>query len=256
MPKPLPDELEQRDAIHIDLRADPEKDGWEGYASTWWTVDSYGTAMAPGAFKKTVKERASELFVLWNHDPNAIIGEPLSLKEDKTGLFTDTAAITEVQIGADALAYVRRLGDRLGMSIGFNTIRDRSGEDDDPLDYSTAPEWAKKMPKNEVRVITEARLWEYSLVTFPANRKARPTNVRADVEADLIQSLMEELRAGTLSDERLAALSDLVAAYQEAAAPVQDEEPEPRTAPKARRDVLIELAALEAQYGRYAELSA
>ena len=34
-----------------------------GYLSTFWVVDSYGTAFALGAFDKTLRERGGKLFL-------------------------------------------------------------------------------------------------------------------------------------------------------------------------------------------------
>lgn len=243
----IPDTYERRDAVALDLRADSDTDGFDGYASTYWTVDSYGTAVAPGAFNKTVRDRSSDVLVLWQHDPGTIIGVPTKLTpKDKTGLYTETDVVTEVRSGEEALAYLRR-GVPLGMSIGFQTVRDRSGEDSDPLDFSTAPDWVKKLPKNEIRVITELKLWEYSLVTFAANAAAKPTNVRSEVMTDLLPSLLDDLRTGSLDADQLALIDDLVAARQDAA---PDSSKRPRTSEaEARRNRDAEMAFLFAGLG-------
>lgn len=241
----IPDSYEVRDLVPLDTRADSGRDGFDGYASTHWVVDSYGTVVAPGAAKKSIRERAGEVLVLWQHDPATIIGVPSELKEDKTGLYTETDVITEIQAGTDALAYLRR-GVPLGMSIGFNTVRDRSAEDGDPLDFSVAPDWAKKLPRSDIRVITEYKLWEYSLVTFAANRKAKPTNVRADVIADLLPSLLDDLRAGRLSADQLALIDQIVAARTDAGP--GSETPPPTSTSEARQlttELELMLASLD-----------
>ena len=70
----------------FDVRAvDPDRPGFSGYASTFWTVDTYNTAMAPGAFKRTLKHRGDTRVLLWQHDPDKPIGKTTTLKEDKTG---------------------------------------------------------------------------------------------------------------------------------------------------------------------------
>lgn len=227
----IPDSYEVRDLVPLTVRADAASDGFDGYASTHWAVDSYGTAVAPGAAKKSIRERAGEVLVLWQHDPATIIGVPTELKEDKTGLYTETDVITEIQAGSDALTYLRR-GVPLGMSIGFNTVRDRSAEDSDPLDFSVAPDWAKKLPRSEIRVITEYKLWEYSLVTFAANKHAKPTNVRADLLADLLPTLLDDLRAGRCTPEQLALVDQIVAARTDAG-PGSETDP-PTSTPEAR----------------------
>jgi uncharacterized protein len=243
MPPRIPDSYEVRDFVALDLRASDDKDGFDGYASTHWAVDSYGTAMAPGAAKKSIKERAGQVLVLWQHDPATIIGVPSTLKEDRTGLYTETDVITQVQAGADALSYLRG-GVPLGMSIGFQTVRDRSGEDNDPLDFTHAPDWAKKLPKSEIRVITEYKLWEYSLVTFAANAQAKPTKIRSELDADTLSLLLDDLRAGRLDAEWLALVDQIVAARQDAGP--GGETPPPTSEDEARRHAVdLELTLLE-----------
>jgi hypothetical protein len=196
----------------FDFRATPDVDGFEGYASTWWTVDSYGTAFAPGAFRKTIKERKERIPVLWNHNPDAPIGRHLDLREDKHGLYANIGIADD---GAEGSVLLKRLrfGVPLGMSFGFRTVKDRSATDDDQFDLSQMP----NLKAGDVRVITETAYWESSPVTFPANDAATISAVRSDREIDALSSLLDALTSGTLDTDQRALVAQIVAAWGDGA---------------------------------------
>ena len=224
-----------------DLRAADDGAGFSGYASHFWSVDSYMTAVKPGAFRKTIRERGEKTPILWQHDAYAPIGRPSELKEDKTGLRFDAHISEGTTYGRDAMTLLRD-GVPLGMSFGFETIKDRAATTDDPHDFTNY-----KAKPEDIRVIEEVRLWEISLVTFPANEMAAIADVRAVAEADALASLIEHVRGGSLSDDHAALVADLVAAWGERA------EPEPSAgtplpeeqARRRNRDIEIAL-----EYGR------
>jgi HK97 family phage prohead protease len=111
-------QLEHRTTFDIELRADKDdgaSGGFAGYAATFNRVDSYGTAFAPGAFEKTLKERGDKVPVLYNHDKNANVGVPELLEVDKTGLRVEARLFDD---GAEGTVLLKRLrqGARFGMS--------------------------------------------------------------------------------------------------------------------------------------------
>lgn len=267
MAKPIPTEFEKRDALAADesgevvLRAataddDGETSGFEGYVSTWMTVDSYATAFAPGAFRKSIRDKgADRIPVLWQHWPDVPIGYHRSLKEDKTGLYVNAVLIDDDAEGTTALKRLRG-GVPFGLSFGFVTRKDRSATDDDELDFSVAPDWAKKLPREDIRVIETVQYWESSPVTFAANPMAQPSKIRARVEAEFFSTLLDATRAGTLTPDQRADIERFVTSWREATEPDSDTGA-PFIAPKARRrDHLVELAALTARYGNLLELTA
>lgn len=203
-------EIEYRTFTDLDIRAADDVPGFSGYASHWWSADSYWTAMAPGAFKKSIRERGDRIPVLAQHDPGKPIGYHRSLKEDKTGLAVDVALVDD---GSDGSVTMKRLrgGIPFGLSFGFQTVKDRSAEDDDPIDVS---QLGKGVKASDIRVITEVKLWETSVVTFPANEAATINAVRHQQSIDYLSTLIESMRAGTASDDQLAQIEQLVTAYQ------------------------------------------
>ena len=237
----------------VDVRATDDGDGFDGHASTWWVVDSYGTAMKPGAFRKTLKERGDRIPLLWQHWPDVPIGRPTELKEDKTGLSFRASVTTDTRAGAEAMALLRD-DVPLGMSFGFQTIKSRPIEDGDAdkLDFSQADAfYTSKEGREYVRIIEEVKLWEISLVTFPANEASLISAVRNDLEADTLSSLLDAIKTGRLDESRTALLAQIVAAWQERAEPVAEviPDPLPLTPDKARRDrdIAIVMATVKAR---------
>ncbi len=239
-------EIEKRSSL--DVRLNEHVDGFSGYASTFWVADSYGTAMAPGSFKKSIRERGDKIVVLWNHNSDHAVGKHLSIKEDKKGLAVDIGIADDGDAGSVLLKRLR-FGVPLGMSFGFQRIKSRSGTDDDPIDLSQLPSGVKK---SEIEVYTENAYWESSAVTFPANLSATIDTIRSDQDIERLAALsqtLEDLRTGALNaeDGRWTLLQELVAALNERSEP----EPGPLvTTPlpdvNARRnDILAQIALAE-----------
>lgn len=251
MPKPIepkPD-IQYRTA-EVRALADGSE-GFDGHASTWGVVDSYGTAMKFGAFKKTLKERGDRIPLLLQHDPWTPIGKPTELKEDKTGLAFKAEVVTETQAGAEAMALLRA-GVPLGMSFGFQTVKSRAYEEADEswLDWSQADSFYKSKDGREyVRIIEEVRLWEISLVTFPANEAATISAVREQQLAAAIPSLLDSIRSGTLTAEQRADIEQLVAAWnaRAGAADTQVQHSTPDEATRRANTLSITLALATAQ---------
>jgi uncharacterized protein len=127
-----------------------------GYASVFNQksddLGGFREIVKPGAFSKTISE--SDIRALFNHDPNYVLGRKktgtLELSEDEHGL---RIAINppETTWAKDLLTSIRR-GDIDQMSFGFKTIKD---------------DWEKRDGEN-IRSLSEVRLFDISPVTFPA----------------------------------------------------------------------------------------
>lgn len=140
---------------------------FSGYGSMFNNVDLDRDVIAPGAFTKTLgKKGPQKIKLLWQHDPAQPIGIWEQMQEDAKGLkVTGRLLINQGVPKADEAYALLKAGALDAMSIGFS-IPTGGWEYDD----------AKR-----VRVIKEADLWEISLVTFPANPKARISSVKANV---------------------------------------------------------------------------
>ena len=158
----------------------------EGYASVFGNIDSAGDIIAPGAFKRTLaswQAKARPIPVLWQHDAYDPIGVTETISEDGKGLHVKARLITTVQRAKDAhaLAEAGALG---GLSIGFSVPKLAS--DGEPA--------ITRDDQSGAQVFREVRLWEYSLVTFPANEEATITTVKNHEWADDLTTVLAEVR--------------------------------------------------------------
>lgn len=238
------------DPRQIEYRAaDPDVQADEGivsgYLSANWVVDSYGTAFTPSAWTKTINERGDKFFLLYQHSPSDAIGKLANVATDDIGLKHSSQIVDDDDKGTVVLKRLRA-GVPFGHSVGFRTLYERPAKDDDPLIFTdNSPEWAKRFPE-EVWVIEEAKLYEGSIVTFPANDLAIITDVRADLEAQTLTQTLEALRDGRLTPAQRALIAEIAAAWQ--AAPELHAQP-PRTDDEARADRERTLAFMAAQCG-------
>lgn len=134
----------------------------EGYGSVFGVRDNYDDVIAKGAFINSLKEHKAAgtmPAMLWQHSADHPIGIWTEMVEDDKGLRIKGQLAMETVKGKEAHALLK-LGAINGLSIGF-----------------MSKQWAYDRDTG-VRTLTEIDLWEVSLVTFPANEKARITNVK------------------------------------------------------------------------------
>jgi len=147
----------------------------EGYGSVFGVKDSYADVIQKGAFDKSIKahkEQKSMPALLWQHDAAQPIGVWTEMSEDSNGLYLKGKLAMDTVKGKEAHALLK-MGALNGLSIGFMTKQ------------------AKYDEKTEIRTLTEVEIWETSIVTFPANTKARVTHVKS---ADEMQTLKDAER--------------------------------------------------------------
>jgi HK97 family phage prohead protease len=135
----------------------------EGYGSVFGVRDNYDDVIAKGAFVQSLKDHKAAgtmPAMLWQHDADKPIGVWTEMVEDEKGLRIKGQLAMETVKGKEAHALLK-MGALNGLSIGF-----------------MSKEWAYDRD-TEVRTLTAIDLWEVSLVTFPANEKARVTNVKS-----------------------------------------------------------------------------
>lgn len=134
-------------AIPLELKALNDDGSFSGYASVFGNVDLDGDVIERGAFKDIVRNDEGKVVVLWQHNQREPIGLA-DVSQDAKGLRFEGALVLEDPTARKARAHMLAKSVR-GMSIGFDTLKD---------DF-----------REGVRHITEARLWEISIVTFGAN---------------------------------------------------------------------------------------
>lgn len=147
----------------LQIKATGEDGTVEGYGSVFGVRDNYDDVIAKGAFIQSLKDHKAAgtmPAMLWQHDADKPIGVWTEMVEDEKGLRIKGQLAMETVKGKEAHALLK-MGALNGLSIGF-----------------MSKEWAYDR-ETEVRTLTAIDLWEVSLVTFPANEKARVTNVKA-----------------------------------------------------------------------------
>lgn len=135
----------------------------EGYGSVFGVRDNYDDVIAAGAFAASLaahKAAGTMPAMLWQHDSHEPIGVWESMVEDASGLRIKGRLALDTVRGKQAHTLLK-MGALNGLSIGF-----------------VSKQWAYERD-SEVRTLTEVDLWEVSIVTFPANQKARVTNVKS-----------------------------------------------------------------------------
>jgi HK97 family phage prohead protease len=216
------------------VKADAEKGEFEGYASNWWEVDSYGEATAPGSFTRTIAERgpkADRPRILVRYEHMVTVGRHLEMAEDEKGLKIKAYVSDD---GQDGTRLRTHLKDEVpyGISIGYRLIRSRPGTPDDPLIWDHAPEWLRDdngaFDPARVLVLTEIKSLENSAVSFPAVDQALVDSYRSSEAISLLDHLISDLKAGREIDpgqrrslERFAAELPAALASDSAGAPSQ-----------------------------------
>lgn len=181
-------------AVPLELKFSPGSGVFEGYAAVFHNVDSAGDRILPGAFVKSLAAcRAEGRFppLLWQHDPKRPIGIWEDMHEDSHGLYV------RGRLFADDIAQAREAYALLrenvvsGLSIGYRTVE------------------SQRDGKTGVRLLSELELLEVSIVTFPANDRARVRAVKSHNGAGFLpaeKDVEAHLRDAGLSRKQAKAL--------------------------------------------------
>ena len=166
---------------------------FSGYASVfdkpYGVRDSKGTyteTIKPGAFKKTLQEQDDVRFLI-NHDGIPLARSSsgtLKLEEDEYGLFVQADLDPSNPKVAEVASAMKR-GDLNEMSFAFAAIRD---------DFS-----------GEKRDVQEVRLFDVSVVTYPANSYAGATLRGLDISENL-----KELVESRNTDQAVKVLEQII----------------------------------------------
>lgn len=168
----------ERKHLHFEIKEVAEDGTFSGYGSVFGAVDSYNDVVVKGAFKRTIDLRGSKVRLLWQHQSDKPIGKFTSFAEDEHGLRFTGKLNLNVQQGREAYEHLKH-GDIDGMSIGFTTTQEEFDS------------------KSGIRYIKEVKLYEISLVTFPACEEATVQSVKELRSA--FDSLTQEQRLEALA---------------------------------------------------------
>jgi hypothetical protein len=158
----------------MEVKFDATKQGnFEGYASVFNNVDSYGDIVLPGAFEESIGKR-SQVPLLFNHWMDNLIGKASSLKEDDVGLTFNGRLTPGATLATDIYHHMK--AEALdGVSIGYRI--QPGGADMD----------------GKVRTLSRVDLLEISMVISPANKLARADlgSLKSDFDPDEMETLAD-----------------------------------------------------------------
>lgn len=170
---------------------------FEGHASTWdwYTVEDmfgeYEEQFVEGAFSKTLAER-DDVVLLINHEGLPLARHPgtLDIREDKRGLYT-ASDLEPADPDVQRIKPKMDRGDLSQMSIAFRAMKQEWNED-----YTE-------------RRILEARLYDVSIVTSPANPYTSAGIRGIDALRVLASQDPEELMVAVRSAEALPSIAQV-----------------------------------------------
>ena len=151
-------EREYKDIKFGLAKVDDEAGSFDGYGSVFSVIDSYGDVVEPGAFKRTLRANGS-FPLLWSHDPSKPIGIITAIEDDK-GLKIHGELNLDLVAGQEIRSLIKQ-GAVRGISIGYEAVKHVFDD------------------KEKVRRLKEIKLWELSLVVFPANPKSLVSNIKS-----------------------------------------------------------------------------
>tara|TARA_R110000787_G_scaffold7296_6_gene25064 strand:- start:19228 stop:20763 length:1536 start_codon:yes stop_codon:yes gene_type:complete len=143
--------------VPVEIKQLDEDGTFIALGSVFGNVDFHGDIVDRGAFENSIAKSGGETVILWQHDPSTPIGKA-TISETFDGLMVHGRLTLGASKARDALALMRD-GVTTGFSIGYDVVDFEVGSDG-------------------IRHLKELRLWEVSVVTFPANDAARLLQVK------------------------------------------------------------------------------
>jgi HK97 family phage prohead protease len=163
----------------LEIKEVGEGGKFTGIASVYDVEDLGGDIIEKGAFKKTIAENP-DVVILWQHDADEVIGKG---RVSESGNKVTVEAQLDMDDVTAQKAYSKlKKGLIKGLSIGFNTIK------------SKWEEIEEEGKRRYIRRISELKLWEVSVVTFPMLPAAQVTRVKSMSDED-VATLKDQIQA-------------------------------------------------------------
>jgi len=147
----------ERKTFRLKLSNLDDQGVFEGYAGIFAVEDLQNDIIEHGAFKRTIDHSGGSVPILWQHKSDEPIGVGLESREDTNGLYVRGQLNLDTQKGREAYSLLKQ-GAIKGLSIGYDPV--------------------KKEYKDGKRILKEIKLYEYSVVTFPAQPLATVIDVK------------------------------------------------------------------------------
>ncbi|MEY9375970.1 HK97 family phage prohead protease [Rhizobium leguminosarum] len=144
---------------------DEDSGEFEGYGSVFGVIDSYNEVVDKGAFADSLAKNGLPKLLL-QHSTWMVGGIYLEAREDERGLYVKGQLNLKVNAAREAYELLKQ-GALTGLSIGFRTLEEEINRE------------------TGITHLKRVKLYEVSIVTFPANEaatisavKSAPGNVR------------------------------------------------------------------------------
>ena len=148
--------MREQTAFAFELKHAADAGTFTGLASVYGNKDLGGDVVERGAFTKTLQERGTDVPILWQHDQRNPIGLG-TLTDGYDGLTIKGRLDLNTDEGTRAYSGLRA-GYLKGLSIGYDVVKQKYDRD--------------------ARRLTELKLYEVSIVTFPMNESAQIQSVK------------------------------------------------------------------------------
>jgi HK97 family phage prohead protease len=147
----------------LNIKALDDSSGtFEGYGAVFGNIDSYGDVITRGAFQNYLSmNKPSNVKLLWQHNTEEPIGVYDDIQEDENGLYVKGRLLIDDVDRAKECYALLKAGAISGLSIGYTVNQNGS-----------------KMGIDGNRYLSDLKLWEISVVTFPANPEANIESVK------------------------------------------------------------------------------
>lgn len=166
---------------------DTEKGIVQIYANAFGNVDSDNDISEKGSFKKTIKENGKRVKHFLNHSWEKLIGVPIELKEDDTGLLVTSQLNMKSVLAQEVFEFYKMYADQgmtLEHSVGLDALKYNIDKD------------------KGIRNVTEWKLWEYStLYSWGANENTPLVGIKNMKLPEALNALDLMLKNGNFRDE-------------------------------------------------------
>jgi uncharacterized protein len=162
----------ERKRFSLKIKSVDETGVFTGLCASYNTVDLGGGSIVPGSMTRTLAA-GKQFPLLWQHQADNPIGTA-KVTDSPQGLQVEGRLLLDLDDAKKAHVLLLA-GVIKGLSIGFKYLQSKMDGD--------------------VRLLTEIRLWEISVVTFPMNENATISSVKSlSVADDEVQHRLREIR--------------------------------------------------------------
>lgn len=164
--------------INIEIKNIEDTGKISGYGAIFNNIDLVKDKIQKGAFTKTLLEKdIKEIYFLRQHNRDVIIGEFNDIHEDENGLYVEGKFFLDTTAGKDAYRLAKK-GVLNSFSIGY-IAKDFGYEE---------------IEGEEIRDLKSVELLEVSLVIMPANKLAKVTEIKSEVNEIIVDDKESEIK--------------------------------------------------------------